>query len=298
MTWHGIIPVVVTPFDANGDVDLDGYSENLDRLVASGIDGVICLATAGEGPSMTGEEAVRVIQVATRTINGRVPVLAGLGGPNERNTLGLLRRAQDEGVDGFMLITPYFYPLTRSEMLGYFRRIASATDLPIMIYNSTYVNMPLTPDAIEELATDVDNFVALKEGNQLQTSEVIRRMHGRISVFTARDIYIHEDLAVGAAGAIAFTANIVPEVVVALYSAAKEVNWPAARRIQDLLNPLVWQLVKRSYPAGLKAAMNLRGWRGGTVRPPLTPYSTDEVASMGEVLRALELSDVLTPVSV
>jgi 4-hydroxy-tetrahydrodipicolinate synthase len=287
MTWKGVVPVVTTPFTADGELDLSGYESNIERLIGAGIHGMIVLATAGEGPSMSRAEAEQVVATAVRTAKGRIPVLAGIGGPNERDTTELLGLFGSAGVDGFMVVTPYFYPLTRSEMSDYFRRIGAATPLPICIYNSTYANLPLVPDVLEELADDVPNFVALKEGNQLQASDVIRRLGDRLSVLTARDLYIHESLASGGAGAVAFTANIVPEQVVALYDAATSGDLARARQIQDALNPLIWFLVRRSFPAAIKAAMDLTGWAAGPVRLPLTNLTDGEKAELADILKAL-----------
>lgn len=289
--WHGIFPVATTPFDADLELDLTGYAANLDSLVAAGIHGVISLATAGEGPSMSRDEAARVVTAAVETVSGRIPVLAGVGGPNERDTKDQIRVYERAGVDGFMVVTPYFYPLTRAEMTDYFRRIGAATELPFMIYNSTYANLPLTADVVEELAGDIPNFVALKEGNQLQASDVIRRVGGRLKVFTARDIFMHELYAAGGHGAIAFASNVAPRLVIDLYEKAQAGEWSKARAIQDSLNPLIWLLVKRSFPGMIKAAMDLVGLKGGPVRPPLSQITDDEVADLRAALKDLGLID-------
>lgn len=285
MVFDGVVPVVPTPFGADGEVDLDGYAANIERLIAGGVHGIIALATAGEGPSMSRAECQSVVAAAVSTAGGRIPVLAGIGGPNERDTTELLGLYRE--VDGFMIVTPYFYPLTRTEMLDYFRRIGGRSDKPLMFYNSTYANLPLTPDALEELAADIPNFVALKEGNQLQASDVIRRLGDRLTVLTARDLYMHELLAAGGDGAVAFTANIVPEHVVRLYDAAKAGDLATARQLQDALNPLIWLLVKRSFPAAIKAAMDMTGWVGGRVRHPMTGLDDAELKTLREALVAL-----------
>ncbi len=286
--WKGIIPVVPTPFDRDGSIDLDGYRRNIDQLIRAGVHGIIALGTAGEGPSLSIEESVTVTVAAIESADGRVPVLAGIGGPNEASVSDLVRRLAPLALDGFLAVTPYLYPLTRTELVAYFRRLASQTPLPLMIYNSTYTGTPLVPEMLEQLAGEIQSFIALKEGNQSQASDVIGRLRGRVSVFSSRDLHIHELLASGGAGAIAFTANIVPELLVALFEAAHDGQLDAARVIQDRLNPLVWAVVSRSFPAGIKAAMDLAGYTGGFVRPPLTDFSPTEKESLSTVLAAVD----------
>ena len=287
--WHGIMPVAPTPFLEDGSIDFQGYRRNISTLIESGVHGVISLATAGEGPSMSAEESLKVVAAAREAAGDRVPVLAGVGGPNVQATAALMCTLQATGVDGFLVVCPYFYPLTRDELLAYFRRIGSVTNLPLMIYNSTYTATPLVPDIVERLATDVPTFVALKEGNQAQASDVIRRLRGRITVFASRDLHIHELLAAGGAGAIAFTANIIPAEVVRLYDLAVSGRLDEARAIQDEINPLVWAVVSRSFPAGIKAGMELKGFAGGFVRPPLTDYTPEERSHVSEVLSRMRL---------
>jgi 4-hydroxy-tetrahydrodipicolinate synthase len=211
--WSGIFPVVPTPFNRDGEFVLASYQTHIERLIGAGVHGLIALGTAGEGPSMTPDEWLAVAEAAAEAASSRVPVLAGVGGTNEAAILRSLPRLAQRGITGLLLATPPLYPLTQNELLAYVRRIASASELPVMLYNSTYTGMPLTPGMLEELASDLPNFVALKEGNQVQASDVIRRLRGRVAVFTSRDLHIHELLAVGGAGAIAFTANLVPELV-------------------------------------------------------------------------------------
>jgi len=283
-SWRGSIPVVPTPFHRDGELDLASYGAHVDRLIRAEVDAVITLGTAGEGPSMTAGEWEQVVAAAVEASGSRVPVLAGLGGPNEVATVEAIHRLEQCGLAGFLLTTPSLYPLTREELLAYSQRVAGATRLPVMVYNSTYTGTPLRPDMLEELADSLPNFVALKEGNQAQASDVIRRLRGRVGVFASRDLHIQEVLAAGGAGAIAFTANIVPEVVVRLYRCAAAGDLREARYVQDALNPLAWAVVSRSFPAGLKAGMDLTGSTGGFVRGPLSDFTAEERSKLAELI--------------
>lgn len=287
MSVNGILAAVPTPFTADGDINIDGLEQNLHGLIEHGIHGIVALATAGEAPSMTLDERLQVMDAAAAAVANQVPLIVGVGGPNERETNTMIRAAERANVSGLMLITPYFYNFSKPELMAYFRRVARSTDLPVSIYNSTYAGVPLGPDDIADLAA-IDNIVGLKEGGQAQASEVIRRVDGQLSVYCARDSYLYEVLACGGAGAISFSANVVPDLVIGIYDAAVKGDWDTALRLQRRLNPLVGQLVRRSYPAPTKAAMNLSGWVGGHVRAPLTDFDEGERADLRAVLAGID----------
>lgn len=284
---QGIIVPLVTPFTATEDVDEEGFRRNVAFLTAHAVHGFVVLPTAGEAPSLTLDEKRRLIDAAIEEARRKRPVIVGCGGLNIRETEVLIRYAEGAGAAGLFVISPYFYKLSREEYLSYYRRVARSTALELLIYNSTYANVPLTLEMIEELV-DEPNIVALKEGNQLQLGDAVRRVGDRLSIFTSRDIYIYETLALGGHGAIAFSANVVPDVVVAIFDAASRGDVETARRLQFRLNPLIWKLVSRSYPAPLKAAMDLVGLRGGRVRAPLSNLTAEEIGPLQEALRQLQ----------
>ncbi len=285
---HGIIVANVIPFDRTGDIIESGYQENIEFLIKNGVHGLVALATAGEAPSLSFEEKKRVIDLALKANAGRVPLVVGVGGTNARETYALIDYAEGAGADGLFVITPYFYRFTRDEYIGYYKEVSKRCKTQILVYNSTYADVPLDPKAIAELA-QLPNITALKEGNAAQAAEDIRLAGGHLGVFTARDIYLYENMALGGAGSISFCANIAPRLFGQLYDLLMARDYARAREIQFKLNPLVWEVVRRSYPAGIKAALNLLGLAGGHVRFPLTDYNQDEIAPMRRVLKDLEL---------
>jgi 4-hydroxy-tetrahydrodipicolinate synthase len=287
VTWQGILAGVTTPFDPQDKFDRVGHGRNIEHMIQGGVHGLIVLAVMGEGPSLSHAETLEVAAATVEVVDGRVPVLGTVGGPNERLTMQLIPELEDLGVDGLLVIPPWFYPLTTGELVAHLGRVSARTSLPLMLYNSTYSHVPLVAEILERLVLEIPNFVALKEGNQLQASEVVRRFGERLAVFTARDIYIQELLAVGGAGATSFTATLVPEFAVSVYEASKRGDWATARRLQDQLNPLTWLLVARSFPAGIKAALDLLGLAGGAPRPPLMPFSDADLPALHSALQAL-----------
>lgn len=285
---HGIITAIITPFDGKGDIIESGIQQNVDFLVKNGVHGIIALSTAGEMPSLSFDEKKRVAELTIKAVNGRVPVLVGVGGTNGRETFKLIEYAEGAGADGLFVITPYFYRFTRDEYLAYYREVARRSKTQLLVYNSTYANTPLDPKAIAELA-ELPNVTALKEGNPMQTGEVIRLTRGKIGVFTARDVYLYENMMMGGAGGIFFCANVAPKLSVQLYDLIKAKEYDKARELQLRVLPLVWELVSRSYPAGIKASLNLLGLCGGHVRFPITDFTPPEIEHLKGVLQELEL---------
>lgn len=284
----GILAAVVTPFDATGDIIAGGYQENIDFVIRNGVHGIVLLATAGEAPSLGFEEKQRVIDLGIEANAGRVATLVGVGGTNARETFALIDYAESAGADGIFLITPYFYRFTPEEYLAYYREISRRSKTQILIYNSTYANCPLGPRAIAELAR-LPNVTAIKEGNPLQVVEVMRLTAGQLKVFSARDLYLFEIMTMGGAGGVFYSANVAPRQCVELYTLLKQGRYVEARHLQFYLLPLMSALVARSYPAGIKAALNLLGRTGGHVRFPLSDYAESEMARLGTILTELEL---------
>jgi 4-hydroxy-tetrahydrodipicolinate synthase len=284
----GIVTPLITPFKANEDIDVEGYKRNIDFQVENKVHGLVCLATAGESASLSFEEKKKLIDVAVDQTNDRIPLLIGTGGTEMRETMALTKYSEDAGADCIFLITPYFYKFTQNEIIDYMKTVANSVDLHVLIYNSTYAGCPLDPRAIKELC-EVDNIKSLKEGNVLQMVEVIRETRGRLNVFTSRDTYLFDCLALGGAGAIAFAANVAPKMLVELYDNYLKNNIEKAREMQFKLLPLILKLVSRSYPAPLKAAMNMLGMAAGPPRAPLTPLSKEEMSGLKRELQSLAL---------
>ncbi len=285
---HGIIAAVVTPFDVTGDIIARGYQENIDFVIRNGVHGLVLLATAGEAPSLGFEEKQRLIDLGIEANGGRVATLVGVGGTNVRETFALIEYAESAGTDGIFVITPYFYRFTQDEYLAYYLEISRRSKTQILIYNSTYANCPLGPEAIAELAS-LPNVTAIKEGNPLQVVQVMRLTAGRLKVFTARDLYLYEMMTMGGAGGVFYSANVAPRRCVELYELLRQGCYAEARSLQFKLLPLMSELVARSYPAGIKAALNLLGRTGGHVRFPLSDYDESEIARLRPILGELGL---------
>jgi 4-hydroxy-tetrahydrodipicolinate synthase len=285
---HGIFSGIITPFERNGDIREQAIRDNVEFLVQDGLHGLVALAVAGEAASLSFEEKKRVIAISLQANSGRVPLLAGVGGTNARETFALIDYAEAAGVDGLFVITPYFYRFTRSETIGYFREISRRCKTQIMIYNSTYSESPLDAAALAELAA-LPNITSVKEGIPSQVAETIRLTGGKLGIFTSRDTYLLQMMSLGGVGGVFIVAKVIPRMCVQLYECLKSGDYVHGRELQFRILPLVSATVLHGYPAGIKAALNLMGLPGGYVRFPLTDYAPGEVAQLRRVMQDLKL---------
>ncbi|WP_235965320.1 dihydrodipicolinate synthase family protein [Caenimonas soli] len=290
MAWKGILPAVITPFGADGRIDFDAFSENLVRMIEAGNAGLVINAVTGEGLSMSADERLACVKCACEVAAGRVPVIATVGSVSDTDTIDDIQGAERAGAAGTMIIAPYFYRLSRKERIDYFVRMGSKSALPFIIYNTTYTSGQLEVDELEAIADATPRFVGLKEGNQLQASEVVRRLSPQVAVYTSRDTYIQELAAAGGSGAVTYSSNVVPQLPVELWRAHEAGENARARALQDALNPVAWALVVRSFPSAIKGVMNELGWRAGSVRPPLENATEEDMQRLRPILDELQLT--------
>jgi 4-hydroxy-tetrahydrodipicolinate synthase len=285
---YGILSGIITPFERNGDIMEAGIAENIEFLIQGGVHGLVALAVAGEAASLSLEEKKRVIELSLRANAGRVSLLAGVGGTNARETFELIDYAEAAGVDGIFVITPYFYRLTRDQVVDYFREISLRSKTQIMIYNSTYSDTMLDAHALAELAR-LPNITSVKEGNPLQVGETIRLTRGRLGIFSSRDTYILQMMSLGGVGGVFMVAKVVPRMCVELYGLLKAGDYAHGRELLFRIMPLITATGLHSYPAGIKAALDLMGIPGGHVRFPLMDYGPQDIAQLRRVMQELRL---------
>lgn len=281
--WNGILVASITPFHENGEIDFDALSVHLNRLADAGCAGVVMNAVSGEGGSLKPSERADAVRCACETLKGRAAVIASAGSVGDYETIDDIRNAAKAGAEGLMILAPYFYRLSSKERVEYFRRMGSVSDLDYMVYNTTYTSPMLSLDEFEAIAEVSSRFVGVKEGNQLQASELVRRLPD-ICVYTSRDSYISELGFAGGCGAVTYSSNVVPELTVDLWNAVVARDAPRALELQQKLNPIALGLVTRSFPSPMKAAMKLIGWNNGVLRAPLTELTAPEIGRLREIL--------------
>lgn len=293
--WKGGFVAAVTPFTREGALDEGAFCENLDVLVEEGAQGVVVSGCTGESWAMLPEERARLFQLAVDTVRKRVPVIAGTGTVSTRTVIELSRRAKEVGADGIMVLPPYYCMAGRRDIIEHYRSISNQVSHPILLYNvPRRTGFNLTPDVVEELAA-FEWVVAIKESSSdfIQTETTIGRVGGGILVFTGHSAERGVPaVLMGADGWVSSTeSQVMGREALAMYGLAVRGEVAAARRVQmralaldQALKPI------GTFPANLKAAMNIVGRPGGYPREPILPLTSSQVEEVRTALHALNLT--------
>jgi 4-hydroxy-tetrahydrodipicolinate synthase len=292
----GVYTALVTPFDEKGDVNYDVLGELLEKQIAAGVAGVIPTGTTGESPTLFNAEHDGVIRYVAEKAAGRIQVWAGTGSNNTQQAIRTTREAQEAGADGALIVTPYYNKPSQAGLQRYFREIAEASDLPIIVYNikgRTGVNVET--ETLAQIAR-MPSVVAVKEasGDIGQMADVIDRIcraeDDPFWVVSGDDALTLPLMSLGGHGVISVVSNLVPERMVALVKAAEAGDFETAREIHYELLPLFKASFIETNPVPIKTAMNLCGLPVGGVRSPLAPLTDASHARLAETLSAMGLS--------
>lgn len=286
--FHGIIPPVVTPMQANEDLDLPRFTWFLDHLIAQKVHALFVLGTNSEFYALDDVEKQQIVSTAVQHVAGRLPVIVGTGAETTREVIRLTKMAEKEGAAGVSVITPYFVQPTQEELITHYQRVASATRLPVMLYNNPGPcgGVKLLPETVATLAESCSNIVAIKDssGDLQNTIDYVRVVPDRVSVFQGRDTIIYPSLLCGAKGAVAASANVAPHICVELYNAVQRGDLAAAWQAQQKLHPVRVSLMLATAPGGPKAALRLLGMDMGPSRGPITPLAGAKLEQMRQAL--------------
>ena len=294
--WSGNFTAVVTPFDERGAIDEAAYRENVERLIGHGVDGIVVAGCTGESWALKADEKVRLFELAVDVAAGRVPVIAGTGGIGTDDVIALSKRAKDVGAAGVLVLPPYYAMPSMREVEAHYGAISDQLRHPIMLYNMprrTGINME--PEMIARL-TELEWVVAIKESSAgfTQLEQVLRLAGDAMNVFAGHSAERgYAAVKVGCKGFVSsLEAQAMPEEAVALYRLTVEGKDEEARRVQFRCLELDQFLRSGvgTFPANLKETMNQRGMRGGHVRQPLQPLTSDERTKVTEIIGRLGLA--------
>lgn len=291
MTFAGLFTPIVTPFGADDEIDEGALRFNVSRYLETGLHGLIVLGSNGEAAQLDEAESDRAIAIVREVVPRGRPLLAGTGRESTRATIAATKRAGALGVDAVMVRTPSFYKnqMTSDVFVRHYLEVAEASPVPVLLYNVTmYTGVNLLPDAVARLS-EHPNIVGMKEsGNDMvQLADTLSRVSPGFVVLAGSASTCYTSLALGAHGAVLALAGVVPDLCVELVELVRKGQHVEARTLQQRLMPVA-RAIGASYGVpGLKAALDLMGYRGGRPRPPLRPVPAEVAGKIRDALVAL-----------
>ena len=288
--FRGTFTAVVTPF-RDGGVDDSAFKKLIETQVAAGITGIVAIGTTGESPTLSHDEREHVIRLAVTTANKRCLVLAGTGSNATQHAVADTVMAEKLGVDGALLVAPYYNKPSQEGLFRHFKAIADATSLPIMLYNIPgRCSVDIVPETVVRLAKECGNIVAIKEasGSVERISDLRRRLPESFTILSGDDSLTLPFMAVGAAGVVSVASNLFPGEVCALVRACESGDLKSAAKLHRKLLPLFKDLFIEPNPVPVKTALGWRGAMSGEVRLPLCEMSEANQDRLRKTLEEFE----------
>jgi 4-hydroxy-tetrahydrodipicolinate synthase len=282
-----VLTAVVTPFRRDGTVDFERFRELAQYLVESGSDGLVVAGTTGESPTLSDDERLELFRVAVDTLSERGTVVAGTGTYSTAHSVHLTREAHELGVDGFLIVTPYYNKPPARGIVEHFRAIADVSDRPIVVYNIPgRVVVNIEPDTIVELA-GIPTVRAVKQANDdlVQARRIVGETD--LDLYAGDDNLIFPFLELGGIGGVCVHTHVVGPQVKEMIRSFREGDVETARRIDEELQPAYELLKVQTNPIAIKAALNLLGHDVGGLRLPLVQADESEIARVRSCLERL-----------
>jgi 4-hydroxy-tetrahydrodipicolinate synthase len=289
MDWGQVITAMVTPFDAQGRIDEACVGRVIDYLFENGSDGLVVCGTTGESPTLSHEEKLQMFRLVKQAARGRGTVIAGTGVNNTAESVRLSKEAEEIGVDGLLLVAPYYNKPSQEGMYQHFRTVAEAVRIPVMLYNvPPRTSCNIDAATVLRLARDVKNIVAVKEAssNLVQVSEICAGAPDGFQVYSGEDGIVLPTLSVGGVGVVSVTSHVVGKDLKAMHAAFFRGDSKEAARLHGKMLPVVKALFQPTTPspAPVKAAMNMLGVPVGGLRLPLAEANESEKAIVRKAL--------------
>ncbi|WP_158814711.1 dihydrodipicolinate synthase family protein [Methylocapsa sp. S129] len=284
---RGLFNITVTPFRADGAFDHEGLARNVERAIGLGFNGVLIGGTYGEFPAMSTDERANMFRRVMDVVGDRAPVMLCSAGSDTRVVRELTALAGDLG--GLPMVTPPFVSeVTDEQIVAFFRDIAPLSRTGVLVYNAPGVGITLSPAVLEQLA-EIPNIVGVKQGDLSPTAidRIANRLGGRIRLFCASDLAFLGPMMAGFDGVSSTNSCALPELILAAYRALEAGDAATARDLHRLWYPFRALAREFGQPQVAKAAMTLRGFDGGSVRPPLRDLDAAQVERVAAVLRDL-----------
>jgi 4-hydroxy-tetrahydrodipicolinate synthase len=284
--WQGVFPALTTKFKSDFSLDLDAMAEHLEFQLKAGVDGIIILGSLGENSALNIDEKLQLTEFFIRKLENRVPLLACIAESDTREACNYASRAEVMGVDGVMLLPPMRYQGDRHETLTYLQTVATASDLPVMLYNNPVAyGTDLLPADFETLASN-SKFVAIKESSAdtRRIPEIRRILSERYAIFCGVDDLAYECFSLGAVGWVAGLVVAFPRETVRLYEMMSAGQWVQARALYEWFLPLLHLDIGPKFVQQIKLVEEIIGVGSSRVRSPRLPLSDNEARSVRQTV--------------
>ena len=290
--FTGAGTALITPMREDGSVDYDTFGPLIDWQIEEGIDALIIAGTSGEGSTLSDQEHKEVVKFAVERVDKRVPVIAGTGSNDTNYGLQLTKACCDYGVDGVLVVTPYYNKTTQDGLVKLYYEYADAATAPVILYNvPSRTGVNIAPETYVRLA-EHENIVAVKEasGNISQITDTMARVNGNLDMYSGNDDQIVPLLSVGGIGVISVLSNLLPRETHELVMAYLSGDTQHAMELQLYYNDLIRSLFCEVNPIPVKAAMSYMGFGANAVRSPLYPMEGANAERLRESMRRVGIA--------
>lgn len=285
--FKGAGVAIVTPMKDNYQVNYDKLEEMIDYQIAEGTDAIVITGTTGESSTLSEEEHSECIRAAVAMVKGRVPIIAGTGSNSTLTAIQLSVDAARAGVDGLLIVSPYYNKATQGGLINHYTKIAASVDVPIILYNVPgRTGCNILPDTVAALAKNVDNIVGIKDatGDITNALRIMQLTEGGIDLYSGEDGMVIPLLSAGGIGVISVMSNIAPKFTHDMVMSYLKGDHKKALEMQLRALPLCDALFSEVNPIPVKTAMNLMGFKVGPLREPLTKMEEAHVKQLAKAM--------------
>lgn len=291
--FHGTGVALVTPFNTDGSIDFDGLKNVIDHTIEGGVDYLVSLGTTGETATLTADEKKAIWEFTAEMNNGRVPLVAGIGGNNTREITEQLKQFETTNYDAVLSVSPYYNKPTQEGIYQHYKAVAEASALPVILYNVPgRTGSNVAAETTLRLAHDFKNIIAVKEAsaNFDQFNRIIRDKPEDFLFISGDDPITLPMIAMGAVGVISVVGNALPAIFSTMVRMCLAGNFIEAQPLHHSITEITQQFFTEGNPAGVKAALRMMGVCGDPVRLPLVNVSRGTEESILQELKKLKLA--------
>lgn len=275
--FKGCATAIITPFNERNEINYEEFKRIINFQIENGVNAIVVCGTTGEAATLSQKERETLIAYCVQVVNGRVPVIAGVGSNNTQTTIENAKFAEKVATDALLVVTPYYNKTTQQGLVEHYKAIAQNTNLPIILYNvPSRTGVDIKPETYLELSK-VKNIVATKEasGDISKVLKIRSLCKDELGIYSGNDDQIIPFLSLGGLGVISVLSNIMPEYTSQMIQKYEEGNMREASKMQIEINPLIEALFQEVNPIPIKAAMQIKGFECGKPRLPLIECSKD-----------------------